>query len=224
LPEVPDRDERAEGAHLPQAAEVAVSEVFQGPDATAERYAAMTVYIALLRGINVGGNNLIKMDALRTLCGKLKLCDVATYVQSGNVVFRAAEDNAVKVGRLIEDGIQRTFGIRAAVVIRTAAEFREAAARNPFAGRSEIEPGKLLVTFLAMPLGKEAREKVLALRTAPEELHLEAREMFVYFPNGQAKSTLPMAKVDRALGTTGTGRNWNTVVKLLAMAEDLEAL
>jgi uncharacterized protein (DUF1697 family) len=182
----------------------------------------MTVYIALLRGINVGGNNLIKMEALRTLCGKLKLRDAATYVQSGNVVFRATEGDAVRVGRLIEDGIQRTFGIRAAVVIRTAAELREAAARNPFAGRSGIEPGKLVVTFLPMPVGTDAREKVLALRMPPEELHLDGREMFVYFPNGQSKSMLPMAKVDRALGTTGTGRNWNTVVKLLAMADELE--
>jgi uncharacterized protein (DUF1697 family) len=182
----------------------------------------MTVYIALLRGINVGGNNPVKMEALRALCGTLKLRDAATYVQSGNVVFRAADTDAVKLGRRIEDGIERAFNIRPAVVIRTAAEMREAAARNPFAGRSGIEPGKLVVTFLRDDPTAEAREKVLALRTPPEEVHLDGREMFVYFPNGMGKTTLPLAKMDRALGTPGTGRNWNTVVKLLAMAEELE--
>lgn len=182
----------------------------------------MTVYIALLRAINVGGNNPVKMEALRALCGTLKLRDVTTYVQSGNVVFRAAEGDPVKLGRRLEDGIERTFGHRPAVVIRTAAELRDVVVRNPFAGQSGIEPNKLLVTFLATEPTAEARAKVLTLQTPPEELHLHSREMFVYFPNGFSQSKLPMAKVDRALGTPGTGRNWNTVAKLLAMAEELE--
>ncbi|MCU1234766.1 MAG: hypothetical protein JWP63_2733 [Candidatus Solibacter sp.] len=180
----------------------------------------MTVYIALLRGINVGGNCLVKMETLRTLCGTLKLRDAKTYVQSGNVVFRAADADPVKLGRRLEDGIEKTFGHRPPVIIRTAEELRNVAARNPFAGRGEIEPSRMFVTFMASEPAADARHKVLAMRTPPEELFLDGREMFLYCPNGFSKSKLPLAKVDRVL--RGTARNWNTVSKLLEMTAEME--
>ena len=182
----------------------------------------MAVFISLLRGINVGGNHMIKMETLRELYGTLKLTHATTYVQSGNVVFQARESDSTRLGRRIEDAIERTFGHRPDVVIRTTAEFRDVIARNPFAGRTEIEPNKLLVTFLSVEPSPEARAKVLSLRTPPEELHLDGREIFTYFPNGISQSKLPLAAVDRALRTPATGRNWNTVNKLLALAEKLE--
>ena len=180
----------------------------------------MTVYVALLRGINVGGNCLVKMETLRTLCGTLKLRDAKTYVQSGNVVFRAADSDPVKLGRRLEDAIEKTFGHRPPVMIRTAAELRDVAARSPFAGRDEIEGGKLIVTFLPGEPEAESREKVMALRTPPEELVLAGREMFLYCPNGMSKAKLNLAKVDRIL--RGTARNWNTVSKLIEMASEME--
>src|ERR1039458_3254224 len=98
---------------------------------------AMPVVISMLRGVNVGGHNKIKMDALRELCASLKLRDPQTYVQSGNVVFRSDDRDLVPLGRRIEQAIERKFGFRPAVILRTAAELRDVIARNPFASRSE---------------------------------------------------------------------------------------
>ncbi len=183
----------------------------------------MTVFISLLRGINVGGNNMVKMETLRELYAELKLRDAASYVQSGNVVFRSAAKDSVRLGQQIEDGIERTFGHRPRVVLRTAAELRDVVARNPFAARSGIEPNRLLVTFLAGQPSDEVRAKVEALRTPPEEMYIDGREIYTYFPNGISKTKLSLPAVERALKIPGTGRNWNTVTKLVAMAGALEA-
>jgi uncharacterized protein (DUF1697 family) len=182
---------------------------------------AMPVIISMLRGVNVGGHNKIKMDALRELCASLKLRDPQTYVQSGNVVFRSDDRDLVSLARCIEQAIERKFGFRPAVILRTAAELRDVIARNPFASRLGIEPGKLLVTFLASEPGAEARTKLLAIKADPEELHIDGRELYTYFPNGMGRPKLSWPLVERTLAIPGTGRNWNTVVKLLEMAESL---
>jgi uncharacterized protein (DUF1697 family) len=177
----------------------------------------------MLRGVNVGGRNMIKMDALKTLCVSLKLKDPQTYVQSGNVIFATEEKDLGKLTKRIEDALEKKFGFRPSVVLRTAAELRSVIAKNPFAGRAGIEPGRLLVNFLADDPGKEARKHAQAIETSPEESHFIGREAYIYFPDGQGRSKLPWARIERALGTFGTGRNWNSVTKMLAMAEALEA-
>jgi uncharacterized protein (DUF1697 family) len=108
------------------------------------------------------------------------------------------------------------------VILRTVGELRDVIARNPFAKRRGIEPGKLLVNFLAADPGREARDKALAIKIGPEEMHLIGREAYIYFPNGQGRSKFPWAAIERALGTSSTGRNWNSVTKMLEMAEKLE--
>jgi uncharacterized protein (DUF1697 family) len=100
---------------------------------------------------------------------------------------------------------------------------REVVARNPFAKRRGIEPGKLLVSFLASDPGEEALEKVRQMKCGPEELRIEGRELYIYFPNGMGQSKLPWAGLDKMLKTAVTGRNWNSVTKMLEMAEKLEA-
>jgi len=107
----------------------------------------MTVAISLLRAINVGGNNLIRMEALRTAHEALGLADVQTYVQSGNVVFRTKLRDVAGLGRRIEDSIEQSHGFRPGVIVRTADEMRDAIARNPFEGRKGMEPAKLQVVF-----------------------------------------------------------------------------
>jgi uncharacterized protein (DUF1697 family) len=184
----------------------------------------MPVLICLLRGVNVGGHHKIKMDDLRTLCTSLKLRDSQTYVQSGNVVFRTRETDLPRLARRLEDAIERTCGFRPDVVLRTCSDLRDVIARNPFAERSGIEPNKLLVNFLAADPGEDARAKVRAIQTNPEELHIEGREIYIYYPHGMGRSKLTMAVLDRALKISGTGRNWNTVTRLLEMAERLLAL
>lgn len=181
----------------------------------------MDVVISLLRGINLGGRT-IKMDTLRALYESLGLSDPQTYVASGNVIFRTKERNFDRLTKRIEDAIEKKFGFHSNVIVRTPAELRVAIARNPFAKRSGIEPGKLLVTFLGSHPDKPALERLSKIKADPEELHIEGRELYIYFPNGAGRSKLPWASVEKILGVPGTARNWNSVMKLLEMAEKLE--
>jgi uncharacterized protein (DUF1697 family) len=185
--------------------------------------ADMPVLISMLRGVNVGGRNLIRMDALRALYLTLKFEDPRTYVQSGNIIFRTKEKNSWSLVKTIQDAIERKFGFRPDVVLRSPDEFRAAILANPFSGRREVEPGKLLVTFLAGDPAPEARATLAALKAHPEELHLKGRELYIYFPNGAGKSKLPWASIGKLLKTTGTARNWNSVMKMLQIAEEMEA-
>ena len=183
----------------------------------------MAVIISMLRGVNVGGHNKIKMDALRALYESMKLREAQTYVQSGNVIFRTDERDIARLAKRIENGIERKLGFRPDVILRTATEMREVIARNPFAKRRGIEPSKLLVTFLGSDPGAEAREKILQIKCDPEELRIEGRELYIYFPNGIGRSKLSWAGLEKTLKTPGTARNWNSVTKMLEMAESLEA-
>ncbi len=183
----------------------------------------MAVVISLLRGINVGGHHMIKMDALRALYDSLGLRGAQTYVQSGNVVFKTQERDLIRLGKKIEGAIERTFGFRPAVIVRTPSELKGAIARNPFAKRRQIEPHRLIVAFLAGLPDPEARNKALQLKSETEELSLDEREFYMYFPSGMARPKLTWLTVEKVLQTPATGRNWNTVTKLLDMAEKLEA-
>ena len=182
----------------------------------------MPVLISMLRGVNLGPHHRIKMDALRALYESLKLENPRTYVQSGNVIFRTREKNAAKLGKQIQDAIEKKFGFRPEIVLRTTDELRKAIAASPFAKRPELEPGKILVTFLAGEPGPDAHANLAKLKEHPEELHLKGREMYIYFPDGAGKSKLPWSQVERLLKVTGTARNWNSVTNMLAMAEEME--
>ena len=182
----------------------------------------MPVVISMLQGVNLGSHHRIKMDDLRSLYESLELRDVRTYVQSGNVVFKTRERDLPRLIRRIETEIERTFGFHSDVILRTTSEMKTVVARNPFAKRRGIEPAKLLVTFLAGDPGEEARDKVRSIETHPEELHIEHRELYVYFPNGIGRSKLPAGALKSALKVPGTARNWNSVTKLLEIAENLE--
>lgn len=181
----------------------------------------MAAIISMLRAVNVGGHNIIKMDALRALYESLGFEDPKTYVQSGNVVFKTKERSLTQIAARIESAIERSFGFRPAVIVRTIPELRDVIARNPFANRDGIEPNKLLVTFLPIDPGQDARDRALLIKTDPEELRIDGRELYIYFPNGMGRPKLSYAAIDRALKTSGTGRNWSTVLKLLEMAESL---
>lgn len=183
----------------------------------------MPVVISMLRGVNVGGHNKIKMDALRALYESLGLRDPQTYVQSGNVVFRTEERDLVRLTKRLQNGIERSFGFRPDVIVRTPSEMRKVIARNPFGKRRGIEPSRLLVIFLAGDPAQEAREKVLGMKADPEELRIDGRELYIYYPNGMARPKLSWAAIEKTLKTSGTGRNWNSVTKLLEIAEKLEA-
>jgi uncharacterized protein (DUF1697 family) len=181
------------------------------------------VIIALLRGVNVGGHNKISMQTLRELCAKLKLCEVQTYLQSGNAVFCTDERDLVAVSKRIQTAIESKLGFRPEVILRTIPELRDAIARNPFARRRGLEPSKLAVTFLASEPSKEACENVLKIKMDPEELRIDGRQMYIYFPNGMARPSFSWPVIERTLKIPLTSRNWNTVNKLLEMAVSLES-
>lgn len=184
----------------------------------------MSVMVAMLRGINLAKHRRIRMEDLRALYGSLDLSDVRTLVQSGNVVFRTAERDPERLTARLEKAFVRKFGFHSDHILRTIPDMRGVIAANPFATRKNLEPSKLLVTFLGGDPGEAARRKVRAIQVEPEELHIIGREMYVYFHNGMGRSKLPFAALDRALGITGTSRNWNSVTKLLALAESVDAL
>jgi uncharacterized protein (DUF1697 family) len=176
----------------------------------------------MLRAVNVGGHSKIKMEALRALYSSLKFDNPQTYVQSGNIIFKTNQRNLEAVAKRIQKAIEGRFGCCPEVILRTTEEFRAIISRNPFAKRSNIEPGKLLVTFLATDPGDAARENLRNQKFQPEELHACGRELYIYFPHGAGKSNLPWARIDKILQTRGTGRNWNSVTKMLELAEGME--
>jgi len=158
---------------------------------------------------------------LRSLYESLRLKEPQTLLQSGNVIFRTDERDLASVQNRIEAAIERTFGFRPALILRTAAQMRDAAGRNPFAARSGINPSRLVVMFLGAEPSAEIRDRILRLPAEPEELHIAGREIFVYCPNGTSRTRLSWPEVEKALRMPVTGRNWNTVTKLVEMAAKL---
>ena len=183
----------------------------------------MAVIVSMLRGVNLGPHNRVKMEALRALYESLKLREPQSYVQSGNVIFKTDERDLIKLTKRIEGAIEKKFGFQSDVVLRSTAELRDAIARNPFAKRRGIEPSKLLVTFLAGDPGEEARVKVRAIQCAPDEVFIDGQEVYIYFPNGVARPKLSLPTIPKILKVPGTARNWNSVTKMLEIAEKMEA-
>jgi uncharacterized protein (DUF1697 family) len=196
----------------------------------------MPAIVSLLRGVNVGGHNQIKMDALRSLYAGLKLQNPQTLLQSGNVVFQSPTANLPQLSKLsqrIEDSIEQAFSFRPTVILRTAAELRHVIAANPFAARPGLDPARFLVHFLAAAAPIENAQQARALPCGTDEMLIAdemlmldppptgVRELYIYFPNGIARPTLSLPRVERILGTRGTSRNWNTVTKLMEIAEEL---
>jgi len=179
-------------------------------------------FICLIRGVNVGGNKLLKMDALRTLCEAIGVTGAKTYLQSGNVVFRSSLDRGVLAKR-IEDGIRKATGFEAKVILRTAGEMRAVIAANPFTTGPQRDPRAFLVAFLGGEIGKDARTLLSRLKIDSEELHFGSHELYLYLPDGIAGSKLSNALTEKKLGVNVTARNWNTVSALLEMAEELSS-
>lgn len=174
----------------------------------------MTAYVALLRGINLGPSHRVPMAELRTLCRSLGLRNVATYLQSGNVVFNDDRPPGAIVD-LLEGALATRFGFDAPVILRAAPEMTRIAERHSFRDR-EDDPAKLHVFFLAGTPDPEAIERWHPERFAPDEARIDGREVHVHFPNGMGRSRLTVN-----LGVPATARNWRTVRALAQMAGDL---
>ena len=174
----------------------------------------MKTYVALLRGINVGGHNRVSMPELREVFAALGAGDVATYVQSGNVVF-ASDGTPSGLVDAIETSIRRDLGLDVTVLLRTHAQLAKIIAGNPFAA---ADPAKLLVTFLAgKPDGARVR-KLDPDTGRPDRFRLVGQELYVHCPNGYGRTKLTNAFFERQLGVAATTRNWKSVTKLSGLA------
>ncbi len=176
---------------------------------------SVTTFVALLRGINVGGNKRVPMAALRELLEGLGYLDVRTLLQSGNAVFSSA-GKAGSLEKDIEVALSSRFGFDARVLVRTGAELATVAAGNPWPEAVD-EPKKLHVAFLDAVPSKGWDTALRDANFAPEQYRLRGRELYVWYRNGLMDSKLNVP-LFRAVKVTATLRNWNTVTKLAELA------
>jgi uncharacterized protein (DUF1697 family) len=180
----------------------------------------MPIYISMLRGINVGGHNRIKMDQLRTSLEALGLAQVKTYIQSGNVVFKAAKISPAALSKKIENQILAQFGFPVSVISRRAEEIAATIENNPLLNQRGIDQEKLHVAFLSDAPAATALRKLADLTLAPDQSRALGKEVYLYFPNGVSNSSLWKHPLDRVLSVVTTTRNWKTVRTLHQMCLD----
>jgi len=178
----------------------------------------MKTYIALFRGINIGGNNIISMKSLATILENLDLQNVKTYIQSGNVVFQSRGKNSSRLSSKISAEIKKSQGFEPKVLLLELEEMGKAVESNPFP-EAELRPETLHVIFLAsVPVNPDLK-KLESLKIKSERFELKGKVFYLHAPDGVGRSKLA-ANVERLLGVSMTGRNWRTVCKIMAMAKE----
>ena len=177
----------------------------------------MATYVALLRGINVGGNKMIAMAELRAALTKAGFSNVRTLLQSGNVVLDAAASSPAKLEYQLEAEVKKRFSLDVEVHVRSAAELAAVIKANPFGAEAKRDPSHLLVTFFKTPPGNAKVKSAQAAIVGPERLQADGRHLYMVFPDGIGRSKATVV-VGKLLGPVGTARNWNTVQKLAALA------
>ena len=171
--------------------------------------------VALLRTVNVGGRKL-PMAALRKLCGTLGWSDVATYIQSGNVVF-SAPGSAAAAEQALEDAIAKAFGLDVPVIVRTAATWSLYPAGNPFRDAARNEPNRLMLLLAKRPPAGGAEDVIQVRAAAGEQVRRDGDALWIHYPAGPGTSKLTPSLIDRAIGSPATARNYRTVMKLSEM-------
>ena len=176
----------------------------------------MAGYIALLRGVNVGGN-MLRMERLREICAEAGMKNARTYVQSGNVAFEGA-GAAERWARTLEKKLEGETRMAVTVIVRTGAEMAEVVNANPFLQEKKIDAVELYVTFLAARPEKAGIERLGRLATGADRFALAGSEIYLHCANGYGESKITNNVFEKALGVKATTRNWNTVLKLREMA------
>ncbi|MBC8030733.1 MAG: DUF1697 domain-containing protein [Pyrinomonadaceae bacterium] len=180
----------------------------------------MIKYIALLRGINVGGNKLIKMADLREVFEHSGFKNVSSYIQSGNVIFDAKETDADAVVRKIEKKIHQSLGHQVTVILRTAAELKACVKGDPFKRIKSGEDVTKFVTFMSAEPSNQPRLPFVIAKENVEVLAIKNRAAFVVCRRKQnGMFGFPNAFFEKELSVAATTRNWNTVTKILELAE-----
>ena len=178
----------------------------------------MTTYIGLLRAVNLGGYNRIGMADLREFLTRLGLQDVKTLLQSGNFVGRSDVRSSSELERLVEGAAAKQLGLTTDVLVRSDTEWKTLIAKNPFPKEAKLDPSHLLAVVLKAAPDRASVKTLEQAITGREIVHVQGRCAYIVYPDGIGRSRLTSAVIDNKLGTRGTARNWNTVLKLAALA------
>ena len=180
----------------------------------------MTPYISILRGINVSGHRLIKMDALKELCSTLKMQQVKTYIQSGNIVFQSAQNNCDAQSKKLEKAIQQKFGFEVPVITLSKSELANCIAANPYTKDKKLNEAFFHVTFLKKQPDNINSTETNDISLKNERYFLDERCIYLYCPDGYGKTKLTNSFFENKFKVTATTRNWKTVNELLRMADN----
>jgi uncharacterized protein (DUF1697 family) len=176
----------------------------------------MTSYLALLRAVNVGGKTTIGMADLRAMLGELGLAEPRSLLQSGNLLFRSEGRTAADLENLLATETEQRFGLKTDFFVRTADEWDAVVASNPFPKEAESDPGHLVVMALKEAPAAAAVAALQAAIVGRETVRAVGRQAYLVYPDGIGESKLTIQRIEKQLGTRGTGRNWNTTLKLQA--------
>jgi uncharacterized protein (DUF1697 family) len=186
--------------------------------------ANMHTYISLLRGINVSGQKMIKMTQLKAMYESLRLKNVATYIQSGNVVFQSKEIDPALIAVSIEKAIEKTFGFQVTVVLRRPADFRKVMNKCPFLATAGMDESGLYVIFLkSRPALSLVKAMALVANKSADTFRISGSEVYLHCLNGFGTTVFSNGFFEKHLKVAATARNWKTVQTLLAMSHALEA-
>lgn len=177
----------------------------------------MTTQIGLLRGINVGGHKQVAMADLRNVLTKLGFADVRTLLQSGNVIFTGSGTGA-RLEKQLETEVEKRLGVQSDCFVRTCGEWSDLVSRNPFREEAGRDPGHLLVMLLRAAPDAQSVKALQAAIQGPEVVRASGTHIYIIYPDGIGRSRVTNALIEKKLGTRGTARNWNTVLKLNALA------
>jgi uncharacterized protein (DUF1697 family) len=178
----------------------------------------MTTYVVVLRAINLGSHNRIAMSDLRAMLEKIGCEDPKTVVLSGNVVFRSALDAADKVEKRLEAASTKHLGVTTDYFVRSAKEWKAIIDANPFPKEAKNDPARLVMMCLRDAPSAAQMKALQAAIKGREVVKACGRQAYFVYPDGQGRSKLTIQVIEKALGTRGTARNWNTVLKLGELA------
>lgn len=181
----------------------------------------MDIFIAILRGINVSGHRLIKMDALRTLIESLGCNDVSTYIQSGNIVFKSKENDCQRLAACISEGIKKTFGFDVEVLVLSQNDLMTIINKNPFPEETRNNPGAIYISYLFNNPGEVDLAKIEESKQQDEQLRYLDNVLFLYCPGGYGNTKISNTFLEKKLKVTASTRNWKTSLKLQEMAHQL---
>ena len=175
-----------------------------------------SLHIALLRAVNVGGNKPIAMAELRNLLTELGFEQARSVLQSGNLVFKSKEQTGIDLEGLLEKEAAQRLDLHTDFFVRTQEAWKQIIANNPFPDEAQHNPAHLVVMFLKRAPSLQEVEALQAAIIGPELVAVQGRQAYIVYPAGIGRSRLTNAIVEKKLGTRGTSRNWNTVLKLEA--------